>query len=316
MKINFISYLHPYHFFGGGEQYTRGIVEEGKRRDHILSFSSMAPPYFDYDPGADLDLLFDFWNCPGHPPFEGSFIEIIVKRGKYVNGQCGYSNACFLAALPCNGNRGNDDRCVISKEDYFDVRGLPGPWFDGKCSASFTYILFKHALLNCFLSPLHRDTHLKLFGEEIIGDTYLIKPVLDTAHFKSDGMPRDIEHACCGGMGEPKGYFNLKMRFPEGNITLFGSDNAYLAGKEGFGTFIGKVPFEDMPRFLSRVKNYVHLPRWPEPNGLVVNQAALCGCELIVNDRVGATSWKSLNLKDPASYGNSAGEFWERIEAM
>ena len=38
MKINFISYLHPHYFFGGGEQYTRGIVCEGEKRKHIINY--------------------------------------------------------------------------------------------------------------------------------------------------------------------------------------------------------------------------------------------------------------------------------------
>ena len=316
MNINFVSYLHPHHFYGGGEQYTRGIVEEGERRGHAFTFSSMAPQHFGYDAGADLDILFDFWNCPGQPQFDSRFLEVILRRGRYVNGQCGYSNSCFLAALPCNGKRESGGQCPITKADYFDVRGLPGPWFDGRCTAALTYILFQHARLNCFLSPLHRDTHIKLFGEEIIGDSFLIKPILDITCFKDLGLTRDIEYACGGGMGEPKGYFNLKERFPEGDIVLFGSENAYLAGKEGFGRFIGKIGFTEMPAFLNRIKNYVHLPRWPEPNGLVVNQAALCGCNLMVNDNVGATSWDTLNLDDPVSYENPAREFWERVETM
>lgn len=316
MKINFVSYLHPYHFYGGGEQYTRGLVDEGKKRGHVFSFSSMAPNCFDYDSKADLDIVFDFWNCPGSPQFDLHFLENILRRGKYITGQCGYSNACFLAALPCNGDRGTDGQCVISKEDYFDHRGLPGPWYDGKCTAPLTSPLFKHALVNCFLSPLHRDTFIKLYGKEIIGNTYLIKPIVDTNHFVDKGTPRNIEYASCGAMGEPKGYFNIKHRFPDGNIVLFGSNNPHLAGKEGFGSVIGKIPYEDMPHFFSRLKNYVHLPRWPEPNGLVVNQAALCGCNLILNEMVGAASWKTLDMNNPSAYERSAEEFWEYIEAV
>lgn len=316
MKINFISYLHPYYFWGGGEQYTRGIVSEGEKRKHIISFSSMAPRLFNYDTEADLDIVFDFWNCPGHPQFDSRILQIILRRGKYITGQCGYSNACFLSSLPCNGNRGIDERCVISRDDYFNVRGLPGPWFDGNCTIPFAYPLFKNALLNCFLSPLHRDTYIQLYGEETIGRTFLIKPILDINFFVNKGIHRDIEYASCGAMGEPKGYFNVRQMFPDGNIVLFGSHDPQLAGKDKFGKVVGKIPYEEMPHFLNRVKNYVHLPRWPEPNGLVVHQAALCGCNLILNERVGAASWKSLDLKNPSTYERPSEELWEYIEAL
>ena len=80
MKINFISYLHPHYFFGGGEQYTRGIVCEGEKRKHIINYSSMAPRLFNYDTEADLDIVFDFWNCPGHPQFDSRILQIILRR--------------------------------------------------------------------------------------------------------------------------------------------------------------------------------------------------------------------------------------------
>jgi len=74
------------------------------------------------------------------------------------------------------------------------------------------------------------------------------------------------------------------------------------------------VPQEQMPLLLNRARNYVHLPRWPEPFGLIVAEAALCGCNLIVNENVGAISWK-LDLADPAVYEDSCGRYWNELES-
>jgi hypothetical protein len=55
------------------------------------------------------------------------------------------------------------------------------------------------------------------------------------------------------------------------------------------------------------------MPRWPEPHGLIVNQAALSGCNLITNDMVGALTHKA-DLTDRAGYENNASEFWRYLE--
>ena len=68
----------------------------------------------------------------------------------------------------------------------------------------------------------------------------------------------------------------------------------------------------DVPGLLNRGRVFVHLPRWPEPQGRTVAEAALCGCELKTNDRVGATSF-GLDLADPATYDGALDEAWEAI---
>jgi len=65
------------------------------------------------------------------------------------------------------------------------------------------------------------------------------------------------------------------------------------------------IPGDMMPNTLNRTQHYIHMPRWPEPFGLIVAEAALCGCHIIVNDRVGAVSWK-LDLKNPQTYERSS----------
>jgi hypothetical protein len=70
-----------------------------------------------------------------------------------------------------------------------------------------------------------------------------------------------------------------------------------------------------MPEIYNRAQKFVFLPRWPEPQGRVVIEAALCGCELETNDLVGALGFDQLP-QDPALCDGAAAEWWDRIEEL
>jgi hypothetical protein len=65
---------------------------------------------------------------------------------------------------------------------------------------------------------------------------------------------------------------------------------------------------------MNRAKNFVFLPRWPEPQGRVVVEAALSGCKLIVNENVGAMSFP-FDIANPENMKDSKRIFWEELEA-
>jgi glycosyltransferase involved in cell wall biosynthesis len=66
---------------------------------------------------------------------------------------------------------------------------------------------------------------------------------------------------------------------------------------------------------MNRAKHFVFLPRWPEPQGRVVIEAALCGCELVTNQNVGATSFP-FDIRNPANFAQASNEFWDAIEQL
>jgi hypothetical protein len=66
---------------------------------------------------------------------------------------------------------------------------------------------------------------------------------------------------------------------------------------------------------MNRAKNFVFLPRWPEPQGRVVSEAALCGCNIIGNENVGALSL-GIDLSDPRNYGKEEEKFWMALEGL
>lgn len=321
LKINFVSHLHPFYYHGGGEQVTKKIVEEGIKRGHNIKIISMKPSRLQIfsqilmHRNPELWILFDVFNCPDHKRhFSRRFINKIILSRKYVIGQNGYGDICYLNALPCNGNIGNGSVCVEKKDIYFNYRDNEKGWQNGYCPVNDNRDLFEKALLNIFVSPLHASIFHKIYPATR-EKTYILKPLIDVDMFTNRKQNRDIKYAACGGMGEAKGFYNIRDDFLNEEVILFGSDSKLLPDKHNYGKVIGRIPYEKMPEFLNRVENYIHLPRWPEPHGLIVNQAALCGCKLITNENVGAVT-HDFDIMDRKAYKDTAPELWKRIEEL
>ncbi len=300
MKINYLAYLDPYRYSGGGEQINRKLIDEGRERGHDIRITSKDGSSRHENP--QLWFLSDVYNCPAeHNRSLYPLIDSVVRGPTpYVHHDNAYVDLCWYGALPCNG-RGMDGMTCHVKGAGCSV-GRAGP-------------LYHRAALCSFLSPLHRDVHVGALGQKILslGKTILVPPAVDTGTFKNLSGSRDIAYLSYGGQSEAKGYFNIMNALPRGAVTFIGGSSPELL-RPGDGTYMGAVPQEKMPHVLNRAVNYVHLPRWPEPFGLIVAEAALCGCNLIVNENVGAISWK-VDLADPRSYVDGCGRYWEELEA-
>lgn len=299
MKINYLAYLDPLRYAGGGEQIMRKLLETAAARGHSVRITSKDSA--DRHALPDLWYLCDVYNCPSerntklHPLIE----EVVRGPVPFVHHDNAYVDLCWHGALPCNGVGLDGFSC--------HVKGAG-------CSVRRAAPLYANAALCSFLSPLHRAVHVGALGSALLPEDkcILVPPAVDTDVFKDLGGERDIELLSYGGQSEAKGYHNIMRAFPRGSVTFIGGNSPELL-KPDDGKYLGAVPQSEMPRILNRTRNYVHLPRWPEPFGLIVAEAALCGCELIVNDNVGAASWK-LDLKNPRVYEDSCGSYWSQVE--
>lgn len=321
LKINFLSHLSPFHYHGGGEQITRRLILEGRRRGYHIRTVFIQPLKFSLLSRitrfrkSDLTILFDVYNIPEYRHhFSRRFISRITEHGTYILGQNAYGDICNLNALPCNGTIGDGTRCVESKDTYFSYRANRSGWNKGRCPVNDHSDLFVNAALNVFLSPLHASIFHALYSVTKI-KTFILEPVIDVDLFINKNRQRDIKYASYGGMSESKGFYNIRDRFPDEEIIFFGSNNKQLSAIHNYGKVIGRIPYEQMPDFLNRVEHYIHLPRWPEPHGLIVNQAALCGCELITNENVGALG-HTFDIYDREHYAYHTARFWEKIEEL
>jgi len=321
LKINFVSHLDPFHYHGGGEQYTRKIIEKGLRRGHKIKIISMKPTKKRLLSKLlgwrkpDLWILFDVFNVPeAKKHFDQKFIDKIILSGNYILGQNAYGDICYLNALPCNGNIGNGKDCVEEINHYREFRGHKSGWMNGYCPINDNKKLFNNALLNIFLSPLHASVFHNIYPATK-NKTYILKPLVDVDIFYNQNKKRDIKYASYGGHSEAKGFYNIKDKFPNEEVVFFGSNYTTLIDKFNYGKCLGRIPYHEMPNFLNRVENYIHTPRWPEPNGLIANQAMLCGCNLISNNNVGALT-HDFDIADPNEYKNNTDDFWLTVEAL
>jgi glycosyltransferase involved in cell wall biosynthesis len=137
------------------------------------------------------------------------------------------------------------------------------------------------------------------------------RPQIDTSRFRPLGMERDIDVLYVGTINRAKGYENL--------IDRFGPDRLTFVGPNGLdepiqGTWLGPIANEKLPEIYNRARTFAHLPDWIEPMGRTVVEAALCGCELALNDRVGVTSYDVQDWRDPSRVGTNASRFWSELE--
>ena len=313
MKINFISYLDPLIHGGGGEQIARKIIESGQARGHSFSRTHINPPKNDYDTNADINILWDVYNCPEFGvEFHGDFVKFITSDKRYVYATGGYEDVCILGTAPCNGDT-DGIYCKVSKNHpTFGPGGIPRP-HPTVCKVKERSYIIKGASFCIFFSELQRDLIEKLIGSKL--ESFVtVPPVEHLDSYYNKGLKRDIKLLSYGGHLEYKGFFNIMEKYPTECPLFIGGGPQDLPLKYSYGKCLGKIPQEDMPSLLNRVEKFVHMPRWAEPYGLTTVQAALCGCEVIENENSKVLS-KGLDsaLREITKSRDCKG-IWESIE--
>jgi glycosyltransferase involved in cell wall biosynthesis len=319
MRINYVAYFDPLRYGGGGEMILRGLIEAGRRRGHTIRVTTVRPHRTAIDEGADLYWLTDAFNFPGTLKslgawrhFDEAWLRDIAARRPFVHFSNAYVDICNLGWLPCSGNAA--PRCPY-KSPWTVRRNLAAKDFGTTCFARKALVreLFERSRLNVFLSPLHeRITHdvLQLAHRP---PSYVMKPAIDAQRFNNRGMERDIDYLFVGVIGEAKGLDEMRARYRDADIHFVG--RVAPGAKLDFGTHHGHVPYDRVPELMNRARHFVFLPRWPEPQGRVVVEAALCGCKLVTNDNVGATSFP-FDLSRSENFAGAEDEFWKRMESL
>jgi glycosyltransferase involved in cell wall biosynthesis len=320
MKINFISYFDPREHRGGGEMISMDIINEGLRRGHTFTYSSVRPSrLMSFDDNADLDLVVDLFNYPhtlkslgAWLDFPESFKSKIMQRPRMAHMSNAYTDLCNLPYLPCSGNASPE--CPQKKSISLHEK-IANKDFGERCFAtqSWPHTLYSKAKLNIFLSPLHRDISLRVLNLNNPAPTFILKPTIDATQFFNQKRSRDIDYLFVGVIGEAKGLEEMRRRYKNANIHLAGK--LHPKAQLDFGTYHGSVAYNEIPALMNRAQNFVFLPRWPEPQGRVVIEAALCGCNLITNQNVGATSF-AFDIRDASNFNHATSELWQALEGL
>ncbi|WP_439506873.1 glycosyltransferase [Sediminibacterium sp.] len=306
MKINFLSFLNPFKkgFVGGGELINRQIINDARLfgidikygyRENTL-ISRILPPSMNLHKNPDLWILSDIFNIPTHRiSFQRDFLMDIITNQKFIHFDNAYVDICANGALPCNGLRSSlCQNCLKNPSRE---------------------LLYKNSLANFFLSPLHLKTINQYFGNIYLNKSHIVDPFIDTKNFCNLNIERDIEYLYVGTISGYKGYENIKDKFE--NI----GDDFYFVGPKSkslklfSNNYLGIKSTKELPLIYNRAKNFVHLPTWKEPMARTVLEAALCGCNLIVNENVGATSF-DFDLSNSDNYVNNIEKFYKTISNL
>ncbi|MBK5913176.1 glycosyltransferase family protein [Rhodocyclus purpureus] len=319
MKIDCLSYFSPLKYGGGGEMVTRALIEEGRRRGHTIRLRSVRPRVDESDGPADLYWLVDVFNFPQTLKSRGAWLcfppallEDIAANRLFIHMSNAYTDVCNLGHLPCSGQA--QAQCA-HKSPLRLVHNLALRDFGVQCFAQNPLVrnLFSRSALNIYVSPLHQRTIEGILGEARGRASFVLKPMIDNTAFCDRGLVRDMDYLFVGLIGEAKGLSTMRERFHDADIHFVGK--IAPGEKLDFGTYHGSVPYSEIPNFMNRARHFVFLPRWPEPQGRVVTEAALCGCKLITNQNVGATSFP-FDIGNPANFARAGDEFWAAIEQL
>lgn len=319
MNLNVVSFLSPHVYNGGGEMISRRLIDVGVGRGHDIRLSSVRPKQREAHASPDLTLLIDVFNFAhsvkslgAWREFGPAFLEEMIEAAPFVHLTNAYVDICNLPYLPCSGER--LDGCPIKPTLNVGQRFMIRDW-SHDCFAQRALVrrLYEASVLNVYLSPLHRRITESLLDGTRLPSSYVLEPMIDTKVFFNEHRERDIDYLFVGVLGEAKGLSAMRERFGQTDIHLIGRCTPGV--KPDFGRYLGHVSYEEVPRYMNRAKNFVFLPRWPEPQGRVVAEAALCGCRIIGNENVGALSF-DMDLADPRSYEGVEDDFWARLEAL
>jgi len=318
MKINFVSYLNPFKFNGGGEQVNKELIQSGIERGHEFTFTSARNKSRDYRDNADFDFLVDIFNYPetlksraSWIRFNNSWLDEIVTNRPFIHMTNAYADICNLGYLPCSGS--SSDPCLHKSRPNLK-RNIAALDFQQNCFSQRKIVKdsYNNSLFNVYVSPLHKQITNRVLDYDDSGKSIILRPLIDTKVFSNRGLDRDIEYLFVGVVSEAKGYHNLKKDFSDKNLVIIGDVHPSIS--LDFGDYLGKVPYSEIPNYMNRAKNFVFLPRWPEPQGRVVIEAALSGCNLIVNENVGAMSFP-FDISNSENIDGAATLFWEDLEA-
>ena len=297
---------------------SRQLLATGRARGHDIRIAAVRPRSNQLHAQPDLSLLIDVFNhahslrsLGAWRGFDPRFLDRVMGQAPFVHLTNAYVDVCNLPYLPCSGTRGGGP-CPVKPLD--PVRQMLLRDRSRECFARDPAVnrLYTGAALNVYLSPLHqRVSESLLEGRHAPG--YVLRPMIDTKRFHNRGLARDIEYLFVGVIGEAKGLDALRERFRDADIHFIGRCAAGV--KLDFGCHLGHVPYDEVPDYMNRARHFVFLPRWPEPQGRVVAEAALCGCAVIGNERVGALSF-DFDLADPARYVGVEDEFWSTLENL
>lgn len=158
-----------------------------------------------------------------------------------------------------------------------------------------------------FTSPLHYERFPWLNGNQ--GEHHLIPPPVDLEPFKAAALEQDerrgtVSVAPWRGAGKTP---RLVIEWAERNgpVDFYGGGSFAPPGSV-------HLAYDQMPELLARYERFIYLPTALEPFCRLAVEAWAAGCEVIVNNLVGARYWIE---EAPERLDTAAEDFWKLVLA-
>lgn len=268
----------------GAETSAEFVANYGRQLGHDVS--TVDPYNFDQDAILSADLLilrsierFD----DKHLAFLKSML--FEKLKPYVTYQHDYAFCKFRNSIKCMGklDQKTCTECLTSNNKYF-----------GGQIAFYTKLL-NDAVLNIFISHPQRHVFGEVLGSSIDPSIVILPPV-DPDLFKPIDIPRNPKLIVntSGKLNNPnKGFSNIAQYIdsnPNYTYELYTEKSQELiqfASTRKNVNLIDPVDNSTLPEIYSRAGHLLVMPSIMEPAGRTPIEAALCGCQVITNNKLG-----------------------------
>jgi hypothetical protein len=180
----------------------------------------------------------------------------------------------------------------------------------------FSTPLFQRSRLNVFLSPAHLENHRTALG----CDGVALPLAIDVEMFRPlPGVQRKPGTALVCNVRNFKTWNGLQAYIAEHgemSFTVLSSDPPVRGGNVIARSM---VSHEAMPALYSEYEYLVHILDGWGAGERVIFEAALCGCKIVANERVGHTSW-GRDLEDTESLrewlAQAPYDFWREVDRI
>jgi len=181
--------------------------------------------------------------------------------------------------------------------------------------------IFKFSLANMFMSRMHAKEYVSKF--KIKNVIYNTSPV-DTKKFKIDKKIEREKNLVLwiGGSHPDKGLDNV-LRYAKDNpekkfkLVIIRVNNPLYLPRTNLknAEFLCQMEQSKLIKLYHKAEYVIALPNWIEPTGRTVMEGYLCGCSLIVNDKVGfmGEDWNWNDYEEIKMRAQSENLFWEKI---
>ena len=214
----------------------------------------------------------------------------------------------------------NNVKYAYYHHDTFCLYRLFFPW-TSKCLTrcpEFAYwnAVFRGAKLNIFLSPLHWQMHSEAFGDSI--EPHVKVPsAIDVTKFYDKKEPRDQDTTSINTLIDFKGrdeVLGYARDHPDQKFEFAGEGTDVELPPNC--SYKGPVIYTKLNDFLNKYRNYVELPRNPQPFNRSCAEAYLAGCKVTGNKLLGALTWDWFTSRDSVRehIASAPSEFWAAIE--